>query len=298
MGTYALQMICDHEPGCKSGGPNVEDALLDIRNADKAKTTLRVMAGEIGQNVECPTCGCVYNLVVDGEDIAQEDVSCPRIDSLSVSAGSTTGGTTITVNGHRLDYGTVVVKIGGALATNIGNQVDGSLTCDTPAGDISFEQEGLCWCRCSISNVVGTFQVGETVSQAGKTRHPEVMQVDGWFYLKGGASSFDTGVQITGDISGATATFDEFHQVAPGETATGETSGAMAVLTSVANLKPRVHQVSGSFQGGEWAYSSVALTRIQLKATPLDAAADVTVENERGQRPVGGKLAGGFTYTS
>ena len=75
----------------------------------------------------------------------------PKITGVEPSSGGVAGGTTITVTGYNLDYGTVDVKIDGVSATNITNRTKTSLQCDTPehagtgAVDVTVENENGSW---------------------------------------------------------------------------------------------------------------------------------------------------------
>lgn len=81
---------------------------------------------------------------------AGEFFRLPSISSVDPITGPAAGGTTVTVEGTNLDYGTVVVKFGGVAATNIQNKTNVSLDCDTPAHDagavdVTVENEKGSW---------------------------------------------------------------------------------------------------------------------------------------------------------
>ena len=59
----------------------------------------------------------------------------PKITGIDPDTGAVAGGTAVTVTGENLNTPGVAVKFDGVVATNIQNQGDTSLQCDTPAHD-------------------------------------------------------------------------------------------------------------------------------------------------------------------
>ena len=57
----------------------------------------------------------------------------PSISAVDPISGAAAGGTTVTVTGYNLHLSDVIVKFDGVEATNIQNQTQTSLQCDTPA---------------------------------------------------------------------------------------------------------------------------------------------------------------------
>lgn len=84
----------------------------------------------------------------------------PKITGVDPATGDAAGGTTVTITGYNLDYGTVDVKFDGVSATNIANRTKTSLQCDTPAHavgavDVTVENENGSW--AGQSALVGGF---------------------------------------------------------------------------------------------------------------------------------------------
>lgn len=115
--------------------------LIVAANADL--NAWRQVAANI-TGLECPGCGCTQNLNDGGHCIAQIDKSMPKIDSVSPIQGFSS--TTATIRGHRLDYGTLVVKFGEAAATIL-TRTENLITVVVPANaqgqayDVSVENE-------------------------------------------------------------------------------------------------------------------------------------------------------------
>lgn len=74
----------------------------------------------------------------------------PKITGIDPTTGPAAGGTTVTITGYNLDWGTVDVKFDGVSATNIQNRTKTSLQCDTPAHaagavDVTVSNENGSW---------------------------------------------------------------------------------------------------------------------------------------------------------
>lgn len=93
--------------------------------------------------IECGFCGCIQDLADGGDHIAQVDKSTPRIYGISPIQG--TAGITVSIIGHRLDFGNLVVKFGSAQATILdrtANQVHATVPANSAGPcDVSVENE-------------------------------------------------------------------------------------------------------------------------------------------------------------
>lgn len=90
------------------------------------------------------SCGCQFDLLDDGVSVNSGgsviavDVSRPKIISLNVSNGSTTGGTAVIISGNSLDVGDLTVKFGNNEAT-INSRTPTSANVTTPAMEIGLD---------------------------------------------------------------------------------------------------------------------------------------------------------------
>ena len=72
-----------------------------------------------------------------GADHESGQFKCePKIDSISPTSGPAAGGTTITITGKRLDFGTLTVEVDGNPGTDIQNRLYAHADVDTPAGSV------------------------------------------------------------------------------------------------------------------------------------------------------------------
>lgn len=115
--------------------------LIVAANADL--NAWRQVAANI-TGVECPGCGCSLDLADGGHCISQIDKSMPKIDSVSPIQGF--GSNTASIRGHRLDYGSLTVKFGDAVATIL-TRTENLVTVTIPANtqgqvyDVSVENQ-------------------------------------------------------------------------------------------------------------------------------------------------------------
>lgn len=123
---FSFDCLC---PGCIGRG------LIIATNA--SLSAWRLQAHNF-TGITCPHCGCTQDLADGVSYIAQVDRAAPKISGLSPIQGQ--AGSTVTITGHRLNYGNLVVKFGASNATIIDRQ-ENMVHVTVPA------------------NVVGTFDV-------------------------------------------------------------------------------------------------------------------------------------------
>lgn len=79
-----------------------------------------------------------------------------------------------------------------------------------------------------------------------------------------------------------------------GEQVRGVNSGALGVVRSLAPLV--IDRPTRAFDLNEEVHGDASGAKVRLGNPPYSGAVDVSVENENGQRPVGGVIVDGFTY--
>lgn len=251
---------------------------------------------------ECGACGCRAAPVDNVTDIGLVDVSQPAVHSISPSSDVLGGGAAITLTGHRLDLGSLVVKFDGVPGVNLRSRTETSAVVDAPAGYIKLVEIGDRQRKLEFSGASGAFQVGETLTGQlrGGTLRVAAYDVD-HVMVEEIRGQIDLGEQFTGDLSGELATAGTYHpDFQVGETVQGETSNATAVVRASSSYPDKLIKVdtfNGQFQADEWVVGLTSQARVQLSSTPQDGSVLVTVENENGSRSIGGKLYSGFTYT-
>ena len=249
-----------------------------------------------GHTFSCASCSCTYATKDDGTDVSQggtitagTDLSKPRADSISGNtSGTTSGGTSVTLNGHSFNTDTPVVKVDGISATGISVTNDNELSFDTPAGLIKLAISEY-HTKLSHGTVTsGPFQVGETVTGGTSSATGVVTQevTDDYLMVKTVSGTFQNGEVLTGDTSGATATTDAAPTIpnfSTSETITGQTSSVTSTAQEVGTLK--VNTLSGSYTAGEEILGGTSAARATLDGTtPMDGFVDVTVSNTNGQQ--------------
>lgn len=112
------------------GGP-----LMTVSGASLEAWQTVIANGGIRQ-ITCAECGCQYDPKNNTTSIGQVDVSRPRIDSIGVITGPRAGGTSVTITGHSLSIGNLVVKFDGMAGTGVVVGDDDHATVTTPAAAI------------------------------------------------------------------------------------------------------------------------------------------------------------------
>lgn len=258
-----------------------------------------INSGNFYPVITCGICGCQVTLQDATTEIAQADTSKPRIDAMSAMSAPLAGLPGITITGHRLNYGTPVIKFAGVPGLNLRNVTATSAVIDAPAGSIRLVEQGTRRRKLTVTDVVGTFQVGEIVTGGTHYQIATIREIAGDHFMVDSVSGgFAHNEVITGTQSGATAkadTLGTLFQV--GETVEGLTSGATGVL-AIVDAQLRIGAPSGTFQAGEWIRGGTSEAKVQLvNSTPLDGGATVTIENDYGMRALGGSLTG-FRYVA
>ena len=110
--------------------------------------------------ITCGACGCQQDLIDTGSGVGVADTSQPRVDSANIGAGPSAGGTAVTLAGHRLNFGSIVVRFGGVPGVNLRSQSNGALTIDSPAhasGTVDITVENAFGQRAIGGSLVGGF---------------------------------------------------------------------------------------------------------------------------------------------
>ena len=250
-----------------------------------------------GDRRMCGICGCICRLTDGVTQIGVVSVATPRIDSLDVTTGPLSGGTTVNISGHGFLHGTLAVKFDGVSATIVGSPTWTSVQVTTPPGRVQLIESGQHQVRLAVTGVSGTFMPGEPLASSSGFGVGFVGSfASGYLYVINYPLNLPAGNVISGVTSGATATVGVVGlDFEVGETATGQTSGATATVLQRYPL--RVGPVTGAFTAGEWVLGATSFAKVQLDATtPSSQSAMVTVQNENGIRPLGGRFYS-FDYT-
>ena len=250
----------------------------------------------------CGSCGCAMEPVDNTTDIGFSDVSAPRVDGVNPTSDQIVGGAAVTLSGHRLDLGSLVIKFNGTPGTSLRNRTDASATVDAPAGHIRLDEIGERQRKLDYSTASGTLQVGDELLGLSRGGKLLVKVVDPSYVLvETVRGQIDAGEQFTATPSGVTATAGTYHpEFQVGETVRGETSNATAVLRILQGEPDQLLKVdtfNGQFVADEWVEGLTSGARVQLSSSPQDGSVVITVENENGSRSVGGALYGVFSYT-
>src|SRR6516162_8074333 len=144
--------------------------LISVVGGDLAAWQDHIAAGKFDV-FTCYECGCDHELQ-DGDTQINAELCCsPRIDSLDVTSGFAAGGDTITITGHCLNVGTLIVRFGGVEGVNVRNIKHESAVVYTPPNppgivDVSVENENGVRQRSTIfpDNAYGVLQGGFTYS--------------------------------------------------------------------------------------------------------------------------------------
>lgn len=107
--------------------------IVAVTNSNLAVWQNTIAAGDIG-NIGCGTCGCEHVLQDGGSQLNTSQVCKPRIDSVAPATGPAAGGTAVTVTGHCLNSGGLVVKFGGVVGANLRSVTATSAIIDAPVG--------------------------------------------------------------------------------------------------------------------------------------------------------------------
>jgi hypothetical protein len=249
----------------------------------------------------CP-CGAVIRIASDdvpvesGGSVSATNISSPRIDSLTVTSGSRTGGEALYILGEALDVGNLVVKFGGRPAQAVTNRTATQARVVTPVGVFALPGAAMLH-RVRLTNLTGTMSVGSTLNFTDGSR-ATIRHVDGptayWVrftvlktslaVLAGQVASGPTG---SGPVAEVTAP-----SLIPGEGLTGMTSGARGAYVAPFSI----NAPSGVFAASEVVRGDASGSCALLGSPAISGLVDVTVENEYGRRHTGGTLVGGFTY--
>jgi len=256
-------------------------------------------------NITCPCCGGQFRLEDDGVDVGSggfvlvKNVSKPRINSLSLTTGARTGGEALYINGSSLDIGALAVKFNGKPALAITNRTATRARVVTPIGEYKLLiEERLA--HHELRSITGTFLVGDTVSTAARLLGV-LRDIEGASYLIGWRNLTTTAKSLVGtrveSSSGGSAIIatGSLPSFIDGEALVGQRSGARAVARNVDSLvaaAPSAAFVSGEIVRGGASGACVLLSGL----APYTGVVDVSVENEYGQRVVGGVVKNGFTY--
>lgn len=277
------------------------------RSAWKATATGGLDGGPQYKRINCGHCGGHLQIVDDGVSvdeggsITSKDVSMPRIDSLSISGGSRTGGTTTIIHGSSLDVGDLVVHVGSGEA-QVTNRSSTEATISTPPGNYSLNVAEGSMVELVFESVTGSFTPNESFTVAGSVASGMVRVVNGTTLTVSINAivvklSELSGILVVGGSSGAygnvlTAQMILFQA---GEQITGLASGARGVLLDGPTFV--IDQPTGGFAPNELVVGTASGATAKLAASPAySGAVDVTVENEYGRRDSGGKLVLGYTY--
>ncbi len=253
----------------------------------------------------CVDCGARFNIEDDGLDVGSggsvrlDDISAPRIDSLTIGSGARTGGEALYITGSALDLGGLVVKFGGKWAPAITNVTSTQVRVVTPQGIYRLKvAEELTMFNLSARS--GSISVNEDVRVNGEIIgrvHVVVGALCGLVAYENISplSNLVGGVMI-GQNSGAFGTIDTAGQtqLIEGEEVVGQASGAKGVLKALDGYV--VDNPTSAFVTEELVKGSASNGYVRLQATPYSGAVDVEVSNGNGQRLVGGTLKNGFTY--
>lgn len=250
----------------------------------------------------CAHCGAVIRVACDGVPVesggcvSATNVSAPRIDALSVASGPRTGGNSLYVFGSALDVGNLIVKFDGVTAQAVTNRSASQARVVAPIGRYYFTGAASLR-RIRLNNANGIISAGDLVrftnGSTGIVRHADDLS-SLWveFTSLVGPSSGLVNQTLgapkgAGVVAGATAP-----DFIPGEGITGLSSGARGTC-----IKPfGVSAPSTAFVANEIVRGEASGTCARLGATPYSGRVNVTVENEYGQRQIGGTLVGGYTY--
>lgn len=297
MGTYSFDLSC----ACCAV------KLLSVVNAD-AQLWKDNANNDGGHTVTCGICGDRYRTVDDGVSVSEgggvkgHDVSRPRIDSVNIPFGPLAGGNVITLLGRSLDIGDLVVKFDGKLAPVVSSRTTASVSVTVPVGVYRLNVDEYLH-TLVLSNISGSLplRVSEAVTTtAGSTgiiRHIEGATHMVVFQTLSETLAEMVGTTLIGGARGTTAHISgaNFVVCQDGEQVTGLSSGATGSVRSESFLV--VDAPTGAFAPDELVQGTDSKAMVKLTDTPAySGAVDVIVENEHGQRLVGGTLVDGYAY--
>lgn len=255
------------------------------------------------KSVSCG-CGSRFRIECDGVNACSGgfvkviDVSSPRIDSLNVTGGKRFGGEALIISGSSLDIGNLIVKFGGIPAQAVTNVTPSHARVITPTGQYSLNVQEIL-SKYTFTSTSGDFSVNDsiTTAQGSKGTIRVVSGINywiGWTVLHETVASM-VGMLLTSSSKGArvvaSCSTPEIHV---GEGVIGLTSKARGAVKSAAPLV--VNKPTAAFAAGELVRGDASGAYVLLANQPYSGAVDVSVENEHGQRVVGGVVKNGFTY--
>jgi len=294
---------CDPKITILSATPPLGADEKKFRSAWKATTTGGPGNSSQLNNLECPSCGGHFRLADDGVHINEGgsvvaiNISRPRIDSVDVSAGSALGGNRITLTGHALDCGELVVKFGEETANVISRSATTAYV-SAPIGQYKFNILTGPYLKVTLSDATGEFVEREQL-QTSQDKVAMIVKIDkNCVWIDGSSEDFPNGSSVFGTTSRVTANvvMSTTPQPFKGEIVEGSTSGALAIVSNTSPLE--VKRPSRSFAPLEFVIGKSSDAVIRLTSSPAySGMVDVTVENEFGSRTKGHRLSGGFVYT-
>jgi len=278
----------------------------DFARAWKATTTAGPGGGPAYAALHCPVCGATYQVVDDGTPVEQggivtkQNVSRPRIDSISVTTGPREGGNALVITGSALDVGGLKVRFAGIEAQTVDSRTatPARVVVQYATYTLNIAEQAH---KVDISSVSGSFVLDESVTTtAGSTGVIRLIEGSAlWIYFSSLSESIQdmSGSTLTGGISGASATVVSASAIPflQGETISGMTTGATGTVVSTSPFT--VKGPSAGFGPEELVRGSNSGAILRLTASPAySGAVDVEVENEFGQRTVGARLVSAYTY--
>jgi hypothetical protein len=249
-------------------------------------------------------CGSRFRVECDGIEVNSggfvqvTDISSPRIDSLNVVGGKRFGGEALIISGSSLDIGKLVVKFGGNPAQAVTNVTPSHARVVTPTGQYTLNVQEVI-SKYTFTSTSGIFNVNDVITTAqGSIGTLRLINGNdywiGWSVLNETVASM-IGMLLTSSSKSArvvASSATPAHLV--GESVHGLTSKARGAVKSTAPFV--VNKPTAAFVAGELVRGDASGAYVLLANQPYSGTVDVSVENEHGQRVVGGVVKNGFTY--
>jgi hypothetical protein len=154
--------------------------------ADLAAWQAVIAKGQI-TDITCATCKCEHGLVDGGDHVGQARTPKPRLDSIDVGTGSAAGGTTVTLTGHALNVGTLVVKFSGIAASIVGSPSSSHAVVTSPAGNFKLLTQGA---------VTGALSPGDTITGMSSGKTATIVSVGSGFLIVSSPSGAFTSSEV------------------------------------------------------------------------------------------------------